>query len=109
TIDEVANFYRTDTTEEAKELVNRTGNGVLDIVNLYTIQDTPESKIQLQWMAGKGVFDGIVKKRDFCFLEGSLFFPGDEGKRTWVRCLKSLQIPCCPELPKLVRGMQYGG
>ncbi|CAK4523416.1 unnamed protein product [Aphanomyces euteiches] len=60
-------------------------------------------------MAGKGVFDGIVKKRDFCFLEGSLFFPGDEGKRTWVRCLKSLQIPCCPELPKLVRGMQYGG
>ncbi|CAK4251765.1 unnamed protein product, partial [Aphanomyces euteiches] len=104
-----ANFYRTDTTEEAKELVNRTGNGVLDIVNLYTIQDTPESKIQLQWMAGKGVFDGIVKKRDFCFLEGSLFFPGDEGKRTWVRCLKSLQIPCCPELPKLVRGMQYGG
>ncbi|CAK4895684.1 unnamed protein product, partial [Aphanomyces euteiches] len=108
TIDEVANFYRTDTTEEAKELVNRTSNGVLDIVNLYTIQDTPESKIQLQWIVGKGAFDGIVKKRDFCNLEGSLFFPGDDGKRTWVRCLKSLQIPCCPELPKLVRGVQYG-
>ncbi|CAK4140195.1 unnamed protein product [Aphanomyces euteiches] len=108
TMDEFVAFCSTDTTDEAKELVGRTGHGVLDIVNLYTISDTPDAKVQLQWVVGKSALDGVVKKRDFCLLEGSFLSSHATTRRTFVRCLQSIQVPCCPEFPSMIRGVVYG-
>ncbi|CAK4318805.1 unnamed protein product [Aphanomyces euteiches] len=109
TIEEVANFHRTDTNEDVKDVTNRIGYGLLDARNLYTIKESTETQVRLQWMLEKNPFDVVVKKRDYCLLESTfLFDPADNGKRTWVRCVKSIQIQCCPEFPSVIRAVQYG-
>ncbi|KAH9127259.1 hypothetical protein AeMF1_002414 [Aphanomyces euteiches] len=109
TIEEVANFHRTDTNEDVKDVINRIGYGLLDARNLYTIKESTETQVRLQWMLEKNPFDVVVKKRDYCLLESTfLFDPADNGKRTWVRCVKSIQIQCCPEFPSVIRAVQYG-
>ncbi|KAG9399387.1 hypothetical protein AC1031_011777 [Aphanomyces cochlioides] len=109
TIEEVAHFYRTDTNEDVTDLIERVGHGLLDAINFYSIKDSPETKVRLQWVLEKNPFDDVVKKRDYCTLESTfLFDPAENGRRTWVRCLKSIQIPCCPEFPSVIRAVQYG-
>ncbi|CAK4318801.1 unnamed protein product [Aphanomyces euteiches] len=112
TIEEVAYFYRNETTDDSKDMVERTGHGLTDVINLYTIKDTPEFKARLQWLLVKTTFDGVVRKRDFCYLEEPnstvLLDPDENGRRTWIRCLKSVQMPCCPEFPDVIRAVQYG-
>ncbi|KAH9109812.1 hypothetical protein LEN26_013594 [Aphanomyces euteiches] len=109
TLEEVAYFYRNDTTEEFKEMVRRTGHGMVDAANLYWIHRSAEAKVRIQWLLVKTPFDGVVKKRDFCVLESTVLYDADEfGRRTWVRCLKSIEHPCCPEFPNVIRAIQYG-
>ncbi|KAG9399370.1 hypothetical protein AC1031_011761 [Aphanomyces cochlioides] len=109
TLEEVAHLYRNDTTEELKEMVRRTGHGMMDAANLYWIHRSAESKVRIQWLLVKTPFDGVVKKRDFCVLESTVMYDADEfGRRTWVRCLKSIELPCCPEFPNVIRAIQYG-
>ncbi|CAK4418807.1 unnamed protein product, partial [Aphanomyces euteiches] len=69
TLEEVAHFYRNDTTEEFKEMVRRTGHGMVDAANLYWVHRSAEAKVRIQWILVKTPFDGVVKKRDFCVLE----------------------------------------
>ncbi|KAH9111214.1 hypothetical protein AeMF1_014209 [Aphanomyces euteiches] len=108
-LDEVVVMYRMDTTEEGKEVVSRIGGGFVDAVNLYTISTAPDAMIQIQWIVGKSALDDIVKKHDFCMLQGSFTFQSAEtGLRTWLRVFHSIQLPCCPEFPSLIRGIQYG-
>ncbi|CAK4133785.1 unnamed protein product [Aphanomyces euteiches] len=99
TIEEVAYFYRNETTDDSKDMVERTGHGLTDVINLYTIKDTPEFKARLQWLLVKTTFDGVSTV---------LLDPDENGRRTWIRCLKSVQMPCCPEFPDVIRAVQYG-
>ncbi|KAG9399369.1 hypothetical protein AC1031_011760 [Aphanomyces cochlioides] len=109
TLDEVAHFFRNNTTEEFKEMAERTGHGMLDAANLYWINNTPKSKARIQWFLVKIPFDVVVKKRDFCVLESSVLYDADENRRrTWVHCVYSIEIQCCPEFPNVIRGVQYG-
>ncbi|RHY98040.1 hypothetical protein DYB28_004733 [Aphanomyces astaci] len=72
-LDEVMRLYRTDTTAQAKEYVQRFGRALVDAITLYTIlprhPDRPNNCIQIKWMVAKSPFDGLVTKRDFCLLE----------------------------------------
>ncbi|CAK4962899.1 unnamed protein product [Aphanomyces euteiches] len=109
TMDEVARFFRNDTAEEMKERAQRTGHGMLDAANLYWVNNTPESKARMQWFLVRTPFDVIVKKRDFCVLESTVVYDADENRRrTWVHCVSSIEIQCCPEFPNVIRGVQYG-
>ncbi|KAF0728085.1 hypothetical protein Ae201684_013935 [Aphanomyces euteiches] len=109
TLDEVTNFFRTRTRDETKEMIDRTDVAMLDIANLYTIHESQDLDIRVQWLLEKTPFDVVVKNRDFCFLKCTHFVDEDQnGRRTWARSLNSIHIPCCPEMPNIVRGVQYG-
>ncbi|CAK4131610.1 unnamed protein product [Aphanomyces euteiches] len=113
-IDEVVDLFRNDTTERAKEYVNRFGRGLLDSANLYTIvkptEGHPNEAVSINWMALKSPLKQLVLERDCCYLEGQYEFEMN-GKRGWVRALKSLNLMCCPDLQHtlgLVRMIQVG-
>ncbi|RHY24908.1 hypothetical protein DYB32_008931 [Aphanomyces invadans] len=112
-LDEVMRLYRTDTTEQAKEYVQRFSRALVDTITLYTIlprhPDRPNNCIQIKWFVAKSPFDGLVTKRDFCLLESDLEFEVN-GKRAWVRAYKSVDLACVPDLRQtlnLIRGYQY--
>ncbi|RQM24058.1 hypothetical protein B5M09_007611 [Aphanomyces astaci] len=112
-LDEVMRLYRTDTTAQAKEYVQRFGRALVDAITLYTIlprhPDRPNNCIQIKWMVAKSPFDGLVTKRDFCLLESDLEFQVN-GKRAWVRAYKSVELACVPSLREslnLIRAFQY--
>ncbi|KAG9401362.1 hypothetical protein AC1031_009227 [Aphanomyces cochlioides] len=103
TMDEVVDLFRSQTTEQAKEYVRRFGNLMADAVNLYTIvpatPEEPHEMIGISWRAFKPPVEGVVKRRDACVLDVHHAFPVN-GKRVWVRCIKSIEIACCPDLEK---------
>ncbi|CAK4757210.1 unnamed protein product, partial [Aphanomyces euteiches] len=69
TLDEVANFFRTRTRYELKEMADRTDATPLNAAELYTIQESQDVDIRVQWLLEKTPFDVVVKKRDFCLLK----------------------------------------
>ncbi|CAK4338539.1 unnamed protein product [Aphanomyces euteiches] len=69
TLDEVANFFRTRTRYELKEMADRTDATPLNSAELYTIQESQDVDIRVQWLLEKTPFDVVVKKRDFCLLK----------------------------------------
>ncbi|KAF0700811.1 Aste57867_8662 [Aphanomyces stellatus] len=114
TIEEVVELFRNDTTEHAKEYVNRFGKGLLDSANLYTLVEPsevhPNESVTINWMALKSPLKAVVMERDCCYLEGHYQFEIN-GKRGWVRSLKSLNLMCCPDMQHalgLVRMIQMG-
>ncbi|KAF0719622.1 Aste57867_916 [Aphanomyces stellatus] len=113
-IDEVVDLFRNDTTERAKAYVARFGKGLLDSANLYTLtsptHEHPNDSVGITWMALKSPVQGIVMPRDTCYLEGQFDFEID-GKRGWVRALRSVDLMCCPDMQHalgLVRMQQLG-
>ncbi|CAK4087949.1 unnamed protein product [Aphanomyces euteiches] len=107
TLDEVANFFRTRTRYELKEMADRTDATPLNSAELYTIQESQDVDIRVQWLLEKTPFDVVVKKRDFCLLKSTQLLEHN-GTRTWARSVNSIHIPCCPEFPNIVRAVQYG-
>ncbi|CAK4320263.1 unnamed protein product [Aphanomyces euteiches] len=69
TIDEVANFYTTRTRDETKEMIDRTELALLDAADLYTIHESQDLDIRVQWFLEKTPFDVVGKKRDCVFLK----------------------------------------
>ncbi|KAG9399376.1 hypothetical protein AC1031_011768 [Aphanomyces cochlioides] len=106
TLDEVANFFRTRTQDETKEMIDRTDLALLDSADLYTIHESQDLEVRLQWLLEKTPFDVVGKNRDFCFLKSTQFLdPDGYGRQTWVRCLKSVDILCCPEFTDIIRAV----
>ncbi|CAK4134278.1 unnamed protein product [Aphanomyces euteiches] len=109
TIDEVANFYTTRTRDETKEMIDRTELALLDAADLYTIHESQDLDIRVQWFLEKTPFDVVGKKRDCVFLKSTqLLDPDGSGRQTWVRCIKSVDMLCCPEFTDIIRAVQYG-
>ncbi|KAF0699798.1 Aste57867_9639 [Aphanomyces stellatus] len=79
--------------------------GVLDHSILATLVapsfQTPRHRVTLQW-AAYGSPVPFIHDRDACFLETHQDIACD-GARGWVRALKSVCVPECPDLPGLVR------
>ncbi|KAF0719621.1 Aste57867_915 [Aphanomyces stellatus] len=114
TIDEVVELFRNDTTTRAKAYVARFGRGLLDSANLYTLAsptlDRPNDAVAINWTAFQSPIKPLVMPRDGCYLEGHFEFRVG-AKRGWVRSVKSLQLPCCPDMQQshgLVRLTQLG-
>ncbi|CAK4110073.1 unnamed protein product, partial [Aphanomyces euteiches] len=108
TLDEVANFFRMWSRDEFKEMVDRTDLAYLDTATLYTIHKSPDLKIRLQWMLEKTPFDVVGKKRDFCCLVSSRILRDENGRRAYVNSAASIQSPCCPEFPNVIRTVHLG-
>ncbi|KAG9401683.1 hypothetical protein AC1031_009540 [Aphanomyces cochlioides] len=56
----------------------------------------------ISWRGFKPAMDKLVTRRDACLLVVHHAFEFN-GKPVWVRCLKSIAMPCCPELPGFIR------
>ncbi|KAF0700812.1 Aste57867_8663 [Aphanomyces stellatus] len=104
TLEEAAALFRTDTPDEIKAYTERFGKGLLDAAHLYTLvpraRKTPYDKIGVHWMAiqspvGGGIF---THHRDACLLECQHAIHATGDRRGWVRALKSVALPCCPDL-----------
>ncbi|KAF0734413.1 hypothetical protein Ae201684_008873 [Aphanomyces euteiches] len=106
TMPEIFDLFRSQTTEESKQYCRRFGNASEDAVNLYSIvpvtPETPHEMIGISWRGLKPAMDKLVMRRDACLLVVHHAFEFN-GKPVWVRCLKSIAMPCCPELPGFVR------
>ncbi|KAG9399378.1 hypothetical protein AC1031_011770 [Aphanomyces cochlioides] len=90
-------------------MIDRTDLAMLDIANLYTIHESQGLDIRVQWLLEKTPFDVVVKKRDFCFLKCTHLLDEDQnGRRTWAHSVNSINIPCCPQMPNIVRAVQDG-
>ncbi|KAF0719768.1 Aste57867_801 [Aphanomyces stellatus] len=115
TMDEAVALFRADSDIAAKAYTRRFGHIFLDALTLYTILPRstrrPNDFMQIKWMAGKSPIDGLVAKRDVCFLETTLDVQVDGGKRAWVRAIVSVQLPSVPNLQHshgLIRARHYG-
>ncbi|KAF0699645.1 Aste57867_9790 [Aphanomyces stellatus] len=113
TIEEVAELFRTDTTEEYQEYSRVFMKDILDSQTLYTLRRrtaaNPRHTVALKWYAHESPFAGLVKCRDWCFLETQNDFELD-GKMGWTRGFKSVTLSCCPDLQNslgLVRGVHH--
>ncbi|CAK4707991.1 hypothetical protein LEN26_019260 [Aphanomyces euteiches] len=111
TIDEVADLFRAETTEQYQEYCRMFSKELMDGATLYTLaQPTPEFPrhfIGVKWNAFETPF--LVNNRDFLNLEAQ-FDVEFEGRRGWVRVFRSVQLTCCPEfsgLLGLIRAAQY--
>ncbi|KAF0699644.1 Aste57867_9789 [Aphanomyces stellatus] len=114
TTDDVAAHFRTNTTEEYRAFCRQYAVDIQDALLLYTIAKPtaafPRHNIAIKWAAYDifGVPFG-VKLRDSVFLE--CHHDCDvQGRRGWVRSIKSIDLSCCPDLQatlNLVRGSFY--
>ncbi|CAK4071705.1 unnamed protein product, partial [Aphanomyces euteiches] len=106
TMTEVFDLFRSQTTEEAKDYCRRFGKVLEDAVNLYSIvpvtPETPHEMVGISWRGFKPSVDKLVMRRDACLLDVHHAFEFN-GKHVWVRCLKSVALSCCPQLPGYVR------
>ncbi|RHY18514.1 hypothetical protein DYB32_010367, partial [Aphanomyces invadans] len=113
TIDDVAGLFRAETTDEYQAYRRNFATDLLDGAPLYTLTSpTPENPRQfvgVKWMAVASPAPAIVKPRDFCAIECRYDFD-TQGKRGFVRCMKSVALACCPDLEAtlgLVRGVYH--
>ncbi|KAH9160472.1 hypothetical protein LEN26_001833 [Aphanomyces euteiches] len=85
-MNEVFDLFRSQTTDDAKEYCRRFGKTLIDAVNLYSIvpatPEAPHEMIGVSWRAFKGSVYKVVKLR----------------RKVWVRCMKSYDMACCPDL-----------
>ncbi|CAK4741883.1 unnamed protein product [Aphanomyces euteiches] len=106
TMTEVFDLFRSQTTEEAKEYCRRFGNVLEDAVNLYSIfpatPETPHEMVGISWRVIRPPVDKLITRRDSCLLDVHHAFEFN-GKQVWVRCLKSVVLACCPEMPDYLR------
>ncbi|KAG9399374.1 hypothetical protein AC1031_011766, partial [Aphanomyces cochlioides] len=71
TLDEVENFFRTSTRGELKEMFDRIELAFLDAATLYSIHDSPDLDVRLQWMLEKTPFNAVGKKLRLLLSQGS--------------------------------------
>ncbi|KAF0719616.1 Aste57867_910 [Aphanomyces stellatus] len=98
TIDEVAVLFETDTTDHAKAYVARVGRDLDDAVSLYSWMTASSDKMRLTWMAVKPPVQKLLSTRDCSLLECHRIFNHHDGRRGWVRAMRSVDVPGCPDL-----------
>ncbi|ETW06938.1 hypothetical protein H310_03049 [Aphanomyces invadans] len=110
-MDEVASLFYTDSTAEYRAYCQHFAKGTLDAAVLYTLASPtpafPRHSIAIKWNAFN-IMPGMPA-RDGVFLECHNDFD-IQGRRGWVRCCKSIEISCCPDLHEshgLVRASFY--
>ncbi|KAF0718192.1 hypothetical protein As57867_001841, partial [Aphanomyces stellatus] len=111
TLDEVADLFRAETTDQYKAYCKMFATDMLDGATLYTLEQpttqNPRHYIGIKWFAFETPL--LVKNRDFLLLE-SQFDIEFQGRRGWVRSLKSIELDACPDfgdLLGLVRAVQF--
>ncbi|KAF0691834.1 Aste57867_17004 [Aphanomyces stellatus] len=111
TLDEVADLFRAETTDQYKDYCKMFATDMLDGATLYTLEEptptNPRHYIGIKWFAFETPL--LVKNRDFLLLE-SQFDIEFQGRRGWVRSLKSIELDACPDfgdLLGLVRAVQF--
>ncbi|ETW07086.1 hypothetical protein, variant 1 [Aphanomyces invadans] len=118
TLDDVANIHYCANTTKYKEFI-RTFFDDKDGIQLYTLArpttEQPRRYVGVNWAMSND--SGILsRKRDWCYVEvrtrsfvvippaliACLVQSHDDavidGKRAWVRSLRSIQLSCCPDL-----------
>ncbi|RHY29728.1 hypothetical protein DYB32_004894 [Aphanomyces invadans] len=102
-VNEVASLFQTHTTDEYKEFRRRFASDLLDGHNLYTLvrptDEHPLKAVNIKWTVNEMPGSGLLKNRDWCFLE--------DGRRGWVRAVYSTELGCCPDFEStlgVVRG-----
>ncbi|ETW06975.1 hypothetical protein, variant [Aphanomyces invadans] len=109
-VNEVASLFQTHTTDEYKEFRRRFASDLLDGHNLYTLvrptDEHPLKAVNIKWTVNEMPGSGLLKNRDWCFLESMYEFEQD-GRRGWVRAVYSTELGCCPDFEStlgVVRG-----
>ncbi|ETV66593.1 hypothetical protein H257_17023 [Aphanomyces astaci] len=100
-IDDVASLFRAETDEEYQTYRRQFAPDLLDGAPLYTLTSptpaNPRQFVGIKWMAVASPVVAVVKHRDFCAIECRYDFD-TQGRRGYVRCLKSVSLACCPDL-----------
>ncbi|KAH9102000.1 hypothetical protein LEN26_015606 [Aphanomyces euteiches] len=117
TLEEAIAVFQTTTLTETRKLQAEVQPLVLDKVRLYNVTlPTPENPYlfqSLNWAVVDTTYPKFVlKRRDFCFIEHQDVVQF-EGKRAFVRAMKSIELACVPSLEgsfDVVRGemLHYG-
>ncbi|KAF0719124.1 Aste57867_1262 [Aphanomyces stellatus] len=109
TLDEVASLFVSHTTDAYKENNAILAKDLVDGAHLYSIAKHATENISLKWMAVKSPVPGVVKPRDFCYLDVQHRFEW-EGHVGYVVAMTSIPLGCCPNLRHtlgLIRGHMY--
>ncbi|KAH9126036.1 hypothetical protein LEN26_009469 [Aphanomyces euteiches] len=101
TIDEVAQRFKSESTDEFLDFSRTFAKDVMDAANLYNIvrstPDNPHHAITIKWFAQGTPLPSLIKARDYCFLDSCHEFTLD-GRRGWAQTHKSIMLPNCPDL-----------
>ncbi|CAK4609802.1 hypothetical protein AeMF1_021367 [Aphanomyces euteiches] len=99
------------TIEEYQDYCRMFSKDLLDGATLYTLtQPTaafPRHYIGVKWHVAETAF--VIRNRDFVNVEAQ-FDVEFEGRRGWVRVMRSVQLTCCPDFESLlglVRAWHY--
>ncbi|CAK4708819.1 unnamed protein product [Aphanomyces euteiches] len=114
TLSEVADIFNISNEDKLAEYARVFEPDLIDMLSIYDLATpTPENPmhyIGVRWSAVESA-SPLVKNRDFCFLEcQDEFVDTRTNKQGWVRCMHSINIPCCGSLEKtlgFVRGSYY--
>ncbi|ETV96438.1 hypothetical protein H310_10192 [Aphanomyces invadans] len=111
---DVVELLRTDTPAHAAAYTQRFGKDILGTTTLYMLEapmrDTPNRWMTVKWFAYQSPLKKVVMNRDAVVLECHREFT-IQGRRGWVRAVRSIQLPGCPNLEAscgLVRMQNYG-
>ncbi|ETV96434.1 hypothetical protein, variant [Aphanomyces invadans] len=113
-LQDVVHLLRTDDAAHATAYKQRFCKDILATSTLYMLKPptptTPTSRISISWYAFRSPVKGVVMNRDAILLECHQEFT-IQGRRGWVRAVRSVQLPGCPNLEitsGLVRMQNYG-
>ncbi|KAH9151979.1 hypothetical protein AeRB84_005532 [Aphanomyces euteiches] len=105
-VHDVASLFGLNDTQSFRESGKFAFKDMLDGIVLYTLDESVYSWTGIRWLASTGGVPGLVKPRDYCYIESQGFFKQSQN-RGWFLALRSIPLPCCPDLEAtlgLVRG-----
>ncbi|KAF0694340.1 Aste57867_14793 [Aphanomyces stellatus] len=114
TLSDVADLFNVSTDDKLAAYARVFEPDLIDMLSIYDLASpTPENPmhyIGVRWSAVESTH-ALVKNRDFCYLEcQDEFVDTRTNKQGWVRCMHSINIPCCGSLEKshgYIRGSYY--
>ncbi|KAF0696201.1 Aste57867_13033 [Aphanomyces stellatus] len=115
TLDEIAPLFAAYTQDDLNEYRRRIAPDALDLHQLYVLasptRDFPNRLISIKYILMKSGAPAIVRPRDMVVLDSNLDFECN-GKRGFARAMRSIALPCVPDLYDLhhiVRCYQHRG
>ncbi|KAF0711920.1 Aste57867_4985 [Aphanomyces stellatus] len=102
TIDEVQMMLFTDNSVDFRDCAKTFDAGVLDATRLYNLALPDATKpldfVGINWVLQKSPGKGLIRNRDWCYVEGQFELTTTTNRRAWVRAYKSVHLACCPDL-----------